>query len=114
MSEKFAALSFIEVLAILEKGGNLAGSDVMSLYDRLMDIAFMDHGVPSDHREAAEQVAGTIKNTILESSRAQGHHELITAFEAAANEQLNLIRRFGRGTVMWELEERALVDPEQR
>ena len=53
MDNKFEQLSLHEIVQFIKssaRNGNLPVNELTMLYQRLMDIAFMDHGIPDSDR----------------------------------------------------------------
>ena len=105
MDNKFEQLSLREITQFIKSSAqdaNLPANELMMIYQRLMDIALMDHGIPDCDRSVAEQLAESIKQAVISSDlSADGK----SSFESAIAAHKAYITRFGRGTVIWDMEE---------
>ena len=67
MTEPFDQLSLKEILELITAWGesNQPGSQLLRLHRRLMDIAFMEHGISEAESAAAAELAGNIEGLYL-------------------------------------------------
>jgi len=74
-----------------------------TLTKRLYEIAYFDHHIPTEKREAAVQLLGSVKQDVKESFK--DHPDLLNAYQAANQFMEDNIIKFGYGSLAWLSEE---------
>jgi len=113
MDNKFEQLSLIEIAQLIKssaRDASLPANELMMLYQRLMDIAFMDHGIPHSDRSDAESLAEIIDVAIQSSSNLSPQAK--DQFENAKTAHKDSITCFGKGAIIWDMAESELPPPE--
>ena len=113
MDNKFEQLSLTEIAQLIKssaRDASLQANELMMLYQRLIDIAFMEHGIPHFDRSDAESLAESIDVAIQSSPNLSPQAK--EQFENAKTAHKDAISRFGKGTIIWGMAESELPPAE--
>lgn len=91
----------IDIIRNPSNGGMLAGDHLIAIHKRLLEITYEDHNVSDEDRKSAEALAESVYAALSKNLSS----EAMTATNEAIEELKKYFQRFGKGSVLWQIEE---------